>query len=451
MKQQPPTTPQSHRRHALRTRAFIAAAALLGASLALAGPAGATSAAFTVTTTTDSGPGSLRQAIANADAASATPRRVVFHIPTADPGFNGTVFTIAPTSALPALTHDISIDGATQTAFTGNTNTVGPEVVLSGGDGKPPASFAGIFISGDRNTVGNLVVNGFATAIGATWGTDNTPSANQFLNNYLGTDPTGTSAVPNANGVTINGFASPGIQADANVISGNIISGNAHGIGLCDASNTQIVSNRVGVDRTGANPLGNGGDGIVFVCAGVRDTLVKFNTIAFNAGDGIFDQPDYRYCATCHQNNRFTRNSIHDNTGLAINLSPPPFGVVDGVTANDAGDTDTGGNGLQNFPVITAASSDSSATAVNGTLNSTANTTFNVELYANTSNDPSGNGEAQRLIGGVAVTTDASGNATFAVLLVPRVIPGVFISATATDSTGNTSELSASLMVTATT
>src|SRR5947208_7564171 len=81
---------------------------------------------FTVTTTSDIGTGSLRQAITDANA-HAGPDTIVFNIPVNDPGFNGTVFTIKPLSALPPLTDaNTTIDGATQTAFTGDTNPSGP-------------------------------------------------------------------------------------------------------------------------------------------------------------------------------------------------------------------------------------------------------------------------------------------------------------------------------------
>src|SRR6266850_8075863 len=85
-------------------------------------------ATLTVSNVSDSGPSSLRAAI---DAANQNlgPDTIVFNIPTSNPGFDGTVFTIQPLSALSPLTDaNTTIDGATQTAFTGDTNPGGPEV-----------------------------------------------------------------------------------------------------------------------------------------------------------------------------------------------------------------------------------------------------------------------------------------------------------------------------------
>ena len=87
----------------------------------------------------DSGPGSLRQAIDDANQ-NPGPDSIVFNIPTSSPGFDGKAFTIQPLSALSPLTDaNTTIDGATQTAFTGDTNPSGPEVVLDGSQ----AGFAG--------------------------------------------------------------------------------------------------------------------------------------------------------------------------------------------------------------------------------------------------------------------------------------------------------------------
>ena len=75
---------------------------------------------FIVTNTSDSGPGSLRQAILNADAAS-SPSDILFDIPAATdpllsipvPGFDPSTqtWTITLESPLPAITQTVSIDG----------------------------------------------------------------------------------------------------------------------------------------------------------------------------------------------------------------------------------------------------------------------------------------------------------------------------------------------------
>jgi hypothetical protein len=74
-------------------------------------------------------------------------------------------------------------------------------------------------------------------------------------------------------------------------------------------------------------------------------------------------------------------------------------------------------------------------------LNSAANKTFTIEFFTNTSCDPSGFGEGQQSLGTTVVTTDANCLAGFIVNL-PFAVGGQFITATATDSTGNTSEMS---------
>lgn len=87
---------------------------------------GAFGQTLTVTNTNDSGAGSLRQAITDANA-NWSIDRIEFNIPTTDPGYNSTtgVFTITITSTeLPGIGNRVlTIDGSTQTAFTGNTNT----------------------------------------------------------------------------------------------------------------------------------------------------------------------------------------------------------------------------------------------------------------------------------------------------------------------------------------
>ena len=109
------------------------------------------------------------------------------------------------------------------------------------------------------------------------------------------------------------------------------------------------------------------------------------------------------------------------------------------MTPNDDGDGDIGSNNLQNYPVVSSAVSGSTS------LNSTANTEFRIEFFANTACDPSGNGEGQTFLGFENVTTDGTGNVSFST----TVAVGQFITATTTDPAGNTSEFSECIEVTA--
>lgn len=92
--------------------------------------------------------------------------------------------------------------------------------------------------------------------------------------------------------------------------------------------------------------------------------------------------------------------------------------------------------------MLTSAASAAGTTTVQGSLNSTASTTFRVEVFSNTSCDTSLSGEGQFFHGAQDVTTDGSGNASVnaAVLEIPL---SRFITATATNqTTGDTSEFS---------
>ena len=113
------------------------------------------------------------------------------------------------------------------------------------------------------------------------------------------------------------------------------------------------------------------------------------------------------------------------------------------MTTNDPGDGDTGPNNRQNFPVLTAAMVSGGDLIVTGTLNSTASTTFDIDFYASTAADGSGYGEAERYLGSAVVVTNGSGNVAISELLSGvGVAVGEFVTATATDSSGNTSEFS---------
>jgi parallel beta-helix repeat protein len=410
-------------------------------------------AVFLVTTTQESGPGSLRQAILDANAThTETVSTIAFHIPLTDPGFDGHVFTLQPTTPLPAVRRPTFIDGMSQTAFSGDSNPLGPEVVLNG-------SLAdrgnGLVLRGDRSAVIELVINGFVHGAGISLQTnargDHPPSRHRLRNNYIGTDQTGTTAVPNAKGVVIQGGESPTAQAQDNQLTGNLITGNLGvGISLCEAADTRLTGNRIGTDRTGTAPLGNGSHGLLLHCAGAPRTLIEQNTIAFNAGDGIRIAPDYRAAVALtpegHQSTTIRRNAIFANEGLGINLLPPPVGTEDGSTANDVCDADLGANRLQNFPDLLLVTSDGQSTHISGTLNSLPNQSFTLEFFATAAAAVAGGGEGQTFIGETSVVTDATCQSRFTVS-VPGGFVGQSLTATATDAAGNTSEFSPAVAI----
>jgi hypothetical protein len=169
------------------------------------------------------------------------------------------------------------------------------------------------------------------------------------------------------------------------------------------------------------------------------------NRIAFHETTGVAVDP------TAH-GVRISGNNIDSNGGLGIDLFSQ---VVGGVTQNDSGDPDDGGNALQNFPVLQAAVVSSAGrrnaggTTVTGTLNSLPNSQFSLEFFSSPRCDSSGFGEGAIFLGSRTVTTDSSGNASFTATVAPAPA-GSSITATATHlARGDTSEFSACQLATA--
>ncbi|HUG90313.1 MAG TPA: hypothetical protein VML55_05745, partial [Planctomycetaceae bacterium] len=237
-------------------------------------------------------------------------------------------------------------------------------------------------------------------------------------------------------------------ELERNVFSGNSI----WGVLLFSVGTTDnvIAGNFIGTDATGHGPLGNGFEGVYLTFGassnqigtngdGVGDAA-EANVIAFNGANGV------RVANVGTAGNSIRGNSIHSNVLLGIDLNPG--NVNDGVTPNDPGDTDTGGNELQNFPVLhNAVSIAPMGTAVAGQLQSRPGTTYVIDFYASAAADASGFGEGERFLGSLTVTTNPAGIANFAGLLPAATTAGEVLTATATDPVGNTSEFSAAVLV----
>jgi hypothetical protein len=268
-------------------------------------------------------------------------------------------------------------------------------------------------------------------------------TGNSVLNNYIGTTASGNAARPNLDGIWIDGCANNTLGLPG---AGNLISGNTyHGVVLDLAGSTgnTVQANLVGTDGTGSLNLANGGHGVQISGGSnnaVGGTMAGMgNTIAFNDGDGI--------SISAGTGNSLLGNSIHSNTDLGIDLAN------NGVSPNDptAGmDSDGGANTLQNFPALSSAIADTVliTTAITGTLNSSATTTFRIEFFSSSAQDPSGYGEGVSYLGATSVLTDALGNASIGTTLPIAVSAGHYVTATATNtSANNTSEFSAARLV----
>ena len=254
-------------------------------------------------------------------------------------------------------------------------------------------------------------------------------NANDVIGNYIGTDVDGLVAIGNgAHGVEISG-------AINNNILSNIISGNsASGIYLSGSGSNTIQLNFIGAGNDVYTvQLPNSQHGIHLVNSAnnneIGDTDAPgLNVISYNTGDGIRIESG--------TGNGIYTNAILDNGGLGINLG------TDNVTINDSGDGDSGANLRQNFPVINQVELTLTDITVDGTLNSAASTTYRVEVFWSETCDASGHGEGASYMGSTDVTTDGSGNGSFTLVSVD--IPSTsFVTATATDPNGNTSEFSA--------
>jgi len=306
------------------------------------------------------------------------------------------------------------------------------------GDGVVVNVAADTVIGGTAKGAGNVISGNVSAGINVGFSIRTV-----IQGNLIGTNAAGTAALPNRTGIscgqtlsTVIGGGSPGAP---NLISGNTANGLLIIFGAKQAS---VSGNFIGTDITGTAPLGNGQNGIAIRLFSTGNTIGGeaglSNVIAYNGAAGVAIGSDP---SDTSAGNRVSGNSIHDNGGLGIDLAGG------GVTPNDPGDSDTGPNTLQNYPVLSSAVSDGISTRVQGTLDSLPATTFTIEFFTSPSCDSSGNGEGQTFLGETSVTTDAFGKASFQVLAPSRSSNWV-VTATATDPAGNTSEFSACAGVT---
>lgn len=288
----------------------------------------------------------------------------------------------------------------------------------------------GNFVGGTAAGAGNVISGNGSEGIEIS-GQNSVGGSNTVQGNRIGTDPSGTFAIPNLDdGVEINDTSAQNdLIGGTDPGAGNLISGNGDdGIEL-RGIDTRVEGNLIGTDVSGTSALPNAEVGIQIDGTFARDNVIggdgAGNVIAFNPAQGVLVTGD----ATTLRNT-ISENSVHSNGGLGIDIGN------NGVSENDAGDADAGINGLQNFPVLTAATTAGGSTTIAGTLDSGAGF-FTVEFFSSPTCDPSGNGEGETFLGSTQTAAGA-----FSVPVAPAVPLGHVVTATATDADGSTSEFS---------
>ncbi|HEV7397213.1 MAG TPA: FG-GAP-like repeat-containing protein [Pyrinomonadaceae bacterium] len=229
---------------------------------------------FVVTNTNDSGAGSFRQAILDANANAGTDI-ITFNIGGGGPQ------TISPTSQLPAISNPLIIDGTTQPGFSGI-----PLIELNGANAGSPG-VQGLVINAGNSTVRAIVINRF-TGDGILCITN---GSNLIVGNFLGTNQTGTAALGNSfSGVTLLNGSTNNTVGGVNASDRNVISGNSVTNVKIEAANSNNVwGNLIGTDVTGNNSLGGGG---VFISAGSSNNVIggstpaKRNIVSGNSNSG---------------------------------------------------------------------------------------------------------------------------------------------------------------------
>ncbi|MCU1268374.1 MAG: hypothetical protein JWM21_4692 [Acidobacteria bacterium] len=361
---------------------------------------------------------------------------------------------------------------------------IGPALSLSGANIVISSNFIGTDIGGAGarpNSEGIVLGNSTHVSI-----LNNLISGNQgngihigngnndisILGNFIGTNFGGTFALPNlANGIKSDGGAVGLKIGGTSFGAGNVISGNkASGINLISTNAAVVQGNYIGTDVRGnrlspcdfrliCDPASlsitsNVLDGITIDggstnTVGVANPLLMnqngvtigsslgSNLIAFNGRNGI---------TTLNQPESILVNQFIGNGQLAIDNSN------DGVTPNHPCS-----GGPPNYPQVSSANTQNGVTTVTGTLSSSQSSQYTINFFYSASCDPSGFGEGSFFIGSAGVQTDNNCSASFSFAIptlfaktVNSPLPaGGFLTTTAIDSGGNTSEFSQCRLITA--
>ena len=341
----------------------------------------------------------------------------------------------------------VSTDGTT----IGGSSTADRNVI-SGNTGN------GIILTSSTALLGNPAVTNLTELLGITAAQT---TATTISGNYIGTDRTGTTAVPNAVGINLDSPTDPvnnpnNLTVDTTTIGGaggtganppgNLVAGNT-GAGILIQGGA-VTTTTVQGNQIGASGLANGSSGIVIQNGANTNTIggtstADGNTIAFNTGNGVTVGSSTDDAGTV--GNDIERNSITANTGLGISLGGSTTPLENDSLSH------SGPNNLQNYPILSAVTISGGIATIIGTFTEVeeAESDLTINFYGDPG-DPSGFGEGKVFLGSTNISTDSTTGEADINATVTAPPAGYVISATATllDSVdtslkpGDTSEFS---------
>jgi hypothetical protein len=337
----------------------------------------------------------------------------------------------------------IRIESSTNRVFGNHVGSELPGVTNGNGVGIIVGSVCCNTIGGTNAADRNVIAGNSGNSIRISESMTNPARDNRILGNFVGVRANGNSASANPASSGIS------IRASINTVVGglepgarNIISSGNGGVTVYGpATNTFVLGNYIGVGADGITLLMPGvGGGVYTLNEAGGDTdypqtiRVEGNRIA-NYGWGVSVSEDFFDPSTyAARRITITRNAIFGNLRDGISLTQLS-------RTNDLWDLDEGANGRQNYPELSSVGLED-ATLITGALNSAPSSAYRIEFFANTVPHPSGFGEGETYLGFTNVTTDFNGTAPFEITLPGVLAFQPFITATATDSDGNTSMFS---------
>lgn len=231
-------------------------------------------AMFTVSNLNDSGMGSFRQAIIDANT-SAGVDNIIFSV-------SGTITVL---STLPPITDPIDIDG---TSVPGYTACSAPRISI---DGTSAGSANGLqfFIGASGSLLQAINVRNFTLNGVQFIDADNC----QVRACYIGCNSFGTLAAANGlNGIQIEASANNNLLGGLAACDGNLISGNSgFGVSINASIGSSISGNIIGLNATGSSSIANSSGGILAVAGSdgtiIGGSLLSQRNIISGNGSGV--------------------------------------------------------------------------------------------------------------------------------------------------------------------